>query len=134
MENRTDAEGDVKLQEMKTIAAHHLDLAETLCDQYPDQTNAIAHGVSEVRRTLEEASYESEMRMVVTAMAGEVRGTGHWYTCENGHPFLVGECGMPMEQARCSACAAPIGGQDHQAVEGVQHANEIEERFGNMCS
>jgi hypothetical protein len=25
----------------------------------------------------------------------------------------------PMEQARCLECEAPIGGQDHQAVQGV---------------
>jgi len=30
-------------------------------------------------------------------MAREFIGTGHWYTCLNGHPFTVGECGMPMQ-------------------------------------
>jgi len=44
---------------------------------------------------------------VMSAMAREFRGSGHWYTCVNGHPFTVGECGMPMEQARCSIVMLP---------------------------
>ncbi|CAN8104811.1 unnamed protein product [Discula destructiva] len=67
-----------------------------------------------------------EMRAVYAAMASEFRGTGHWYMCENGHPFTIGECGMPMEQARCPECAAPVGGQGHVPVAGVRQATEIE--------
>jgi hypothetical protein len=33
---------------------------------------------------------------------------------------------MPMEQARCPECGAPIGGQNHTAVEGVSRAREME--------
>lgn len=72
------------------------------------------------------------MRMVIAAMQGEFSGTGHWYRCENGHPFTVGECGMPMEAARCPQCDAPIGGRNHQSAAGVQHARDIERDFGNM--
>ena len=31
------------------------------------------------------------------AMAQSFQGTGHWYYCANGHPFTVGDRGMPME-------------------------------------
>ncbi|KAI3401213.1 hypothetical protein diail_11919 [Diaporthe ilicicola] len=68
-----------------------------------------------------------EMRAVYAAMAREFHGTGHWYTCEQGHPFTVGECGMPMEQARCPECGSAVGGQNHAPAEGVRHADAIEE-------
>ena len=29
---------------------------------------------------------------------------------------------MPMQLARCPECGAPVGGQSHQAVEGVTRA------------
>lgn len=31
---------------------------------------------------------------------------------------------MPMEQARCPECDAPVGGQQHRLVDGVQRAND----------
>ncbi|XP_057716646.1 E3 ubiquitin-protein ligase rnf213-alpha-like isoform X2 [Corythoichthys intestinalis] len=40
-----------------------------------------------------------------------------WYKCPNGHPCLVGECGLPMETQRCLDCNAPIGGVQHKPVE-----------------
>ena len=70
--------------------------------------------------------------MVVAAMQGEFSGTGHWYRCENGHPFTVGECGMPMQTARCPSCGAPIGGHAHRPAEGVERADDIEQEFGNL--
>jgi hypothetical protein len=67
-----------------------------------------------------------EVRQVYNAMAAEFRGTGHWYRCVNGHPFTIGECGRPMEEARCPECGSPIGGDDHIDVDGVSHAADIE--------
>ncbi|KAI5277308.1 hypothetical protein MUG91_G144n75 [Manis pentadactyla] len=40
-----------------------------------------------------------------------------WYTCPNGHPCSVGECGLPMEQSFCVDCHAPIGGTDHKPLD-----------------
>lgn len=31
-----------------------------------------------------------------------------------------------MEEARCSECGAPIGGRNHQAVDGVARAEDME--------
>jgi hypothetical protein len=73
-----------------------------------------------------------ELRAVYRAMAGEFMGTGHWYTCANGHPFTIGECGMPMQEARCPECGAPVGGQNHQPVAGVNRADDIERLGRNM--
>ncbi|KAM4843304.1 E3 ubiquitin-protein ligase RNF213 [Thomomys bottae] len=41
-----------------------------------------------------------------------------WYTCPNGHPCSVGECGQPMEQSICPDCRAPIGGINHRPNPG----------------
>ncbi|KAL5326963.1 hypothetical protein ACEPPN_004652 [Leptodophora sp. 'Broadleaf-Isolate-01'] len=40
--------------------------------------------------------------------------------------FVIGECGMPMEQDRCPECGAMIGGQHHRVVDGVTRATEME--------
>lgn len=119
-------------EKLKLDAERHLDSAEELCTTFPGQTISVSAEVEDVRRLLREAGYQSQMRMVVAAMQGEFSGTGHWYRCENGHPFTVGECGMPMQMARCPSCNAPIGGQNHRPTEGVQHAGDIEQEFGNL--
>ncbi|KAJ5186321.1 hypothetical protein N7449_011085 [Penicillium cf. viridicatum] len=74
--------------------------------------------------TLEEL--QSIKTAMVSGRGGIATHSGHWYNCVNGHPFAIGECGMPMEQARCPECGAPIGGQNHTAVEGVSRAREME--------
>lgn len=40
--------------------------------------------------------------------------------------FAIGECGMPMQLARCPECGAPIGGTNHREVAGVTRAEEME--------
>ncbi|KAF4952284.1 hypothetical protein FSARC_12690 [Fusarium sarcochroum] len=69
------------------------------------------------------ASIKSAM---VSGSGGMATNSGHWYNCVNGHPFAIGECGMPMETARCPECGAHIGGINHQPVEGVTRAEDME--------
>lgn len=38
---------------------------------------------------------------------------------------------MPMEEARCPQCDAPIGGHNHTSVDGVRSAADLEAEFGN---
>ena len=45
-----------------------------------------------------------------------------WYKCSNGHPYSVGECGKPMQIARCAHCNVEIGGSNHKNVPGVREA------------
>ncbi|KAH0565115.1 hypothetical protein GP486_001499, partial [Trichoglossum hirsutum] len=101
-----------------------------------------------------------EKREVYRAMASQFSGTGHWYYCRNGHPvrkpphrypitlwrstlnsasandvvkstqFTVGECGMPMQEARCPQCEAPVGGLDHDPAPGVHRAEGWDAQFG----
>ncbi|RWA12938.1 hypothetical protein EKO27_g2167 [Xylaria grammica] len=91
----------------------------------------LQHEIEAAEKMLRDAIFYTEvsaeeMRAVYQAMAREFSGTGHWYNCVNGHPFTIGECGMPMEQARCPECGASVGGQNHSAVEGVRRAHDIE--------
>ena len=65
-------------------------------------------------------------------MAYDFRGTEHWYYCENGHPFTIGECGMPMETSQCPQCGSPIGGLDHRVVGGVRAATDLDRQFGGL--
>lgn len=41
---------------------------------------------------------------------------------------------MPMELARCPECGAQVGGQDHNAVEGVRSAADFEGQFGRPAA
>jgi len=36
-----------------------------------------------------------------------------WYKCPNGHLYVVGECGRPMEESVCPECNEKIGGINH---------------------
>ncbi|CAK7236767.1 hypothetical protein SBRCBS47491_009749 [Sporothrix bragantina] len=117
---------------LKEIAEQHLQEAQALFrDNLSLQTKIFTELVHLAAALRDIAVYRpvsaDEMRAVYNAMASEFSGSGHWYTCANGHPFTVGECGMPMQQARCPECGAPVGGQQHMNAEGVQRADAIEE-------
>jgi hypothetical protein len=122
---------------LKDQALIHLDLAEALCDSNASQTSSVAHEIEPTRKMLKDKIFyrpvsNDEMRAVVAAMANEFRGTAHWYRCVNGHPFTVAHCGAPVETSRCPECGETVGGQDHEATEGVTHAGDIERQFGDM--
>ncbi|KAK2008989.1 P-loop containing nucleoside triphosphate hydrolase protein [Colletotrichum eremochloae] len=127
-----DSGGEVSARDkVRDLGERHLQLARELVRQKPS-TAALEPELEAAGRMLHDGVFYNEvsvdeMRDVYAAMSRELRGTGHWYTCANGHPFTIGECGMPMERARCPECGAPVGGQNHQAVEGVRHAANIEE-------
>ncbi|KAJ3324873.1 hypothetical protein HDU76_013306 [Blyttiomyces sp. JEL0837] len=61
---------------------------------------------------------KEEIMLVMKAMETEFSIQGHWYTCVNGHPYSIGECGGAMEQSQCPECGAPIGGQSHRLQAG----------------
>ncbi|KAI1366403.1 hypothetical protein F5Y08DRAFT_301101 [Xylaria arbuscula] len=117
-------------EKLKSQAAAHIATARGLLADFPS-TLALQPDVEAAEKMLRDAVFYTdvsaeEMRTVYRAMANEFLGTGHWYNCVNGHPFTIGECGMPMEMARCPECNSPVGGASHRAVEGVQRANDIE--------
>ncbi|MCJ1311346.1 hypothetical protein MMC25_005017 [Agyrium rufum] len=95
---------------------------------------AMASSFEESIRLMKKAWYEEvtaeEISAIKAAMVSGSQGiashSGHWYNCKNGHPFAIGECGMPMELTRCPECGANVSGQNHTAVEGVTRAMKME--------
>ncbi|KAI2609251.1 hypothetical protein GGR54DRAFT_382142 [Hypoxylon sp. NC1633] len=130
-ENSSKGDPDQNTDELKEQASSHLIAAREIVGNHSSQTEGLMAEIESAEKMLRDGVFYSsvsadEMRAVYKAMAREFSGTGHWYTCENGHPFTVGECGMPMQTARCPECGAPVGGSDHRPVEGVQRADDIE--------
>lgn len=125
--------------------------AEQLCEHAFRGRDMLRQAVISTAKTLEGEFYEAvskeEIEAIKRAMVSGPRGiathSGHWYKCVNGHPvshsgfsnddhstnpsqFAIGECGMPMQLARCPECGQPVGGQSHTAVAGVSRATEME--------
>ncbi|ROT36145.1 hypothetical protein SODALDRAFT_346215 [Sodiomyces alkalinus F11] len=123
-----------ELREKRDAALEYLEDALRLCDGLADSEELRKAVESTKQRLLSGPRYEvvteEERKSIKAAMVGGPRGlstnSGHWYTCANGHPFAIGECGMPMQLARCPECGAVIGGQDHELVDGVSRAREME--------
>lgn len=73
-----------------------------------------------------------EKAQIYAAMARDFQGTGHWYYCVNGHPYTIGECGMPMQTSTCPQCGAPFGGQSHESVDGATSAADMHAQFADL--
>ncbi|KAK7926008.1 hypothetical protein WMY93_008318 [Mugilogobius chulae] len=65
---------------------------------------------------------EDKVTMAQQAMQVLERRQLHWYTCPNGHPCAIGECGRPTVKSYCVDCGAEIGGLAHVPVQGFQDA------------
>lgn len=57
---------------------------------------------------------------------------GHFYNCENGHTFVITECGGAMQNAGCPECGASIGGSRHNLNSSNTRATEFEEIAGRQ--
>jgi len=130
-------ENQEKASELVVQARQYLHTARDICKLYPGQTKGMLAEVDDVLRMLRESTFyvtvtNDEKAAVYAAMANELRGTGHWYYCVYGHPFTVGECGMPMQTSVCPQCGSPVGGQSHQSVEGVTRAADMDAQFAEM--
>ncbi|KAL2066956.1 hypothetical protein VTL71DRAFT_1380 [Oculimacula yallundae] len=151
--NRKDCENLTAEMESRTQPANYVEgllywprfvalersLAEPGLELTPllEQTAGTKNEVEEVEKMLRDSTFYMPMSnegkaAVYAAMARDFRGTGHWYYCENGHPFTIGECGMPMETSQCPQCDSPVGGRNHQAVGGVRPATDLEVQFGGV--
>lgn len=122
---------------LRVQGSAQVSLARHIQQEFPSQTTGVMEELEAVESMLTDGTFyrvvtSEEKRAVYAAMSEHFSGTGHWYTCENGHPFTIGECGMPIERARCPECNSPIGGQQHRAEDGVRHLDEVEAALGNM--
>lgn len=134
---RSVAEPGAEVSQLLDEARHHLALARDICEEYPGQTAGMQEEMSDAEKMLRGSTFylpvsNEEKAAVYAAMAQDFRGTGHWYYCENGHPFTVGECGMPMQTSRCPQCGSHVGGQNHRSVGGVRPATDLEQQFGRL--
>ncbi|KAM0324565.1 hypothetical protein ACHAQA_007950 [Verticillium albo-atrum] len=125
-----DSATDSTEKDLREVGKKQLELAKDLLDRFKS-TEPLTPEYEAALLALNGGVFYSdvsaaEKKAVYLAMSAEFRGTGHWYTCERGHPFTIGECGMPMQLARCPECDAPVGGQSHQAAAGVSSATEFE--------
>ncbi|KAJ9115424.1 hypothetical protein QFC22_005181 [Naganishia vaughanmartiniae] len=58
---------------------------------------------------------------------------GHFFTCPNGHPYIITECGGAMQRSKCPECGAAIGGANHALESGNRQDETMEglaERVG----
>ncbi|TVY17442.1 E3 ubiquitin-protein ligase [Lachnellula arida] len=134
---RSFADPESELTQLLDEAREHLTEARRVCVEYSGQTAGMQEEVSDVEKMLRDSTFylpvsNDEKAAVYAAMAQGFSGTGHWYYCENNHPFTIGECGMPMQTSRCPQCGSPVGGQNHQAVGGVTRATDLEEQFAGL--
>ncbi|KAL4795796.1 hypothetical protein BDV19DRAFT_388822 [Aspergillus venezuelensis] len=113
-----------------------LEEATVLCSKGSQRSEKLLVAVQVSLKLVDSQRYETVTRgelesikkaMIVSGHGGMATHSGHWYNCENGHPFAVEECGMPMERARCPECAAAVGGANHRPDEGVTRAIEMED-------
>ncbi|EWC48917.1 hypothetical protein DRE_00222 [Drechslerella stenobrocha 248] len=127
---------EAEISEMHKETLADLADCDAICDEIPS-CGGLKNSIQDAIKSLNggvfySAVSDKEMRELYAAMATEFRGTGHWYTCPNGHQFTIGECGMAMELAKCNECGAQIGGQNHTAVEGVRIDGDLERRMAGL--
>ncbi|KAJ6096170.1 hypothetical protein N7486_006916 [Penicillium sp. IBT 16267x] len=108
-----------------------IDKARRLCAEYSGQTSGLASEVDNAEKMLQGGTFyagiSSEERMaIISVMAQDFTGTGHWYYCRNNHPFTIGECGGAVELASCPECGAQIGGREHVPARGVVRAEDFD--------
>ncbi|XP_024528675.1 NFX1-type zinc finger-containing protein 1 [Selaginella moellendorffii] len=73
-------------------------------------------------KRLKEMAEKRLTHQVVEAVSAEFSARGHWYQCPNGHVYVVGECGGPMQTSHCPDCGSIIGGEHHQSAAGNTHS------------
>ncbi|KAF8588736.1 hypothetical protein K439DRAFT_1651802 [Ramaria rubella] len=88
-----------------------------------DQWAALEHSIK--ADTFYNAVTQDEFTQIVKAF--NFSHVGHWYTCPNGHIYVIGECGGAMQVASCPECGSAIGGTNHSLVSANAPAREIED-------
>ncbi|XP_049949017.1 NFX1-type zinc finger-containing protein 1-like [Schistocerca serialis cubense] len=64
------------------------------------------------------------IRREVVKAVGE--RSGHWFKCQNGHYYVIGNCGGAVHEGRCPDCKATIGGVGYRLHTGNRHAGELD--------
>lgn len=56
-----------------------------------------------------------DVKMALSQTNGTERS--RFYTCPNGHIYVIGDCGRPWVLSKCKECGAEIGGESHRLVD-----------------
>ncbi|ETO12101.1 hypothetical protein RFI_25276 [Reticulomyxa filosa] len=59
----------------------------------------------------------------------EMFGNCDWYTCPNGHLYVIGECRIPVELGKCPECGSNIGGKYHRMLDTNTHVGAVRGSF-----
>ncbi|EFW14463.1 conserved hypothetical protein [Coccidioides posadasii str. Silveira] len=124
-------------KELVAEARVHLQQARSMCHRFPGQTVGLLAEISDMDEMLRKSTFyipvtNKGRASAYAAMAAEFRDTGHWYYCENGHPFTIGECETPIEEAVCPQCGSPVRGRQHEMATGVTRAIELDDQLGRL--
>lgn len=82
--------------------------------------------LKELRKLVPESGLgisDEERVMILQAMA---LNQGHWYKCQNGHVYAIGDCGGANQESRCPECNQTIGGSGHRLAAGNAVATEMD--------
>lgn len=74
----------------------------------------------------DEAAFDVDAYLAVLTINEGFGQPGHWFTCPNGHPYVIGECGGAMETGTCPECSAAIGGGGHALLGDNRHAGAFD--------
>eukprot|EP00741_Cyanophora_paradoxa_P006234 tig00000114_g6046.t1 len=85
--------------------------------------------IENVKRKIAQVALQRARAEVVEAMRVEVSASfagGRWFTCPNGHPYFIGECGGAMQVSTCIDCGARVGGSGHRILEDNAFAGSMD--------
>eukprot|EP01026_Neomeris_dumetosa_P066282 TRINITY_DN6404_c0_g1_i1.p2 TRINITY_DN6404_c0_g1~~TRINITY_DN6404_c0_g1_i1.p2 ORF type:complete len:435 (+),score=44.89 TRINITY_DN6404_c0_g1_i1:418-1722(+) len=112
------------LYERMKVQINHMLERQMNVDVWVNYLQLLKQDYKNTRKQVEDFGKLSEQEriMIVNALAGAdylmrdatgYRGTGRWFECPNGHPYVIGECGGAMQESRCPECGETIGGTRH---------------------
>ncbi|KAF8959737.1 hypothetical protein BDZ97DRAFT_1666780 [Flammula alnicola] len=106
-------------QEREWIEENFTSIARVIIEEWAEIQRSIR-----LDTFYEPVSLDEKMQIIRAFNFGS---TGHFYTCQNGHIFAIGECGGAMERSRCPECGSVIGGSSHHLDSSNRAATEFDE-------
>jgi len=95
-------------------------IAETICEEWGTLENAVR-----TADRYEPVSLDEQMS-VIKAFKQEFGYGGHYYTCPNGHIYVIADCGGANQVSQCPECGAQVGGSGHNLLSGNRRAEDME--------
>ena len=66
-------------------------------------------------------------------LAVSTRENPTFYTCPNGHPYVLFDCGRPMHMYKCKVCNEAIGGTQHNLLQTNRRLDVSDNTFKGYC-